>query len=226
MQTDVLKIVSAAFYGSVAQEFDNLTFDEDIKEALRFLVTMSAKIHYVGASSLTVEPVNALPAPGSTVTLRGYSKATALLLLGAAANLGCTFRFIDMKDCIPTRDEANKMTDFVHGVMQIGIAPNGFVAASANYGETNGCIACEPAEFAAGVLLALPLSGVNSCFAMREFEGNELLETAYERLLRYGLVTKRVRDVVYTKSVRREKITPKKKKAGRPKKHPAETEKA
>ena len=111
-------------------------------------------------------------------------------------------------------------------ILQIAIAPNGFVASSANVRETNGCIAHAPFEFASGLLLTLPLSAVDSCFGMGNNEGNELIETAYEQLLRYGLVTKRYRDTVYVKSVMKEKVAPRRKKAGRPKKLPSETENA
>ena len=226
MRTDIIKLTAAALYGDITQEFEGMKLDEDFFEAVRFLDAMSAKIRCNEDGVVFAEPVTALPRPGSILTFGKFMKENALFFLGAAANLGFTVRFPDIRDEQLTRAEADALSDYVRNILQIAIAPNGFAASSTNIRETNGCIAHAPFEFASGLLLTLPLSAVDSCFGMGNNEGNELIETAYDRLLRYGLVTRRYKDIIYVKSVREEKLAPKRKKAGRTKKLPSETEKA
>lgn len=226
MRTDIIKLTAAALYGDITQKIVGMKLDEDFFEAVRFLDAMSAKTRCNEDGVVFSEPVTAIPRPGSILTFGKFSKENALFFLGAVANLGLTVRFRDIKGEQLTRAEADELSDYVRNILQIAIAPNGFVASSANVRETNGCIAHAPFEFASGLLLTLPLNAVDSCFGMGNNEGNELIETAYEQLLRYGLVTKRYRDTVYVKSVMKEKVAPRRKKAGRPKKLPSETENA
>lgn len=226
MLTDMIRLTAAAFYGSIPQKAESITQDRDFTDTVRFLCALSSRIHRNDDGSFTVEPAASLPTPGSVTQFNGFSKSSALFFSAAAANIGCTFRFADIKNGVLTRVEADALSEYVRGILQIGVAPNGFAAASANLYETTGCIAHEPIEFAAGLLTTLPLCAGNPCFALGQYEGNEVLESAYERLVRYGLVTKRKRDIIYVKSVRQSVLYQKSKKAGRPKKTPTETENA
>ncbi len=226
MRKEIIMLTAAAFYGKKVQEFSSMQFDADFFETVRFLTSMSAKIKYTENGTVYVEPVTDLPKPGSEFTFVRFAKENALFFLGAAVNLGLTFKFTEIRNGCVTREEADALSEYVRGIMQISVAPNGFAASSANFCETNGCVAHAPFEFAAGLLLTLPLIAVNSYFGMGGQKGNELTEWVYDRLKRYDLVTNRFNDTVYIKSLRTEMLSPKQKKLGRPKKIPTETEKA
>lgn len=219
-------MTAAAYYAAVPQRFENMIQDTDYYETVRFLCLMSARIRSSKDGTVNVEPVFKPPTPGSVVQLKCFSKKNALFFLGTAANLGCTFVFTDIRGENLTREEANILSQYVKGYMQIGITDNGFIAASTNVWETSGCIAHEPVEFAAGLLTALPLNGIDSRFGLGQMEGSPYLETAYERLLRYDAAKERTDNIIYTKSVRQDFLTPKKRRAGRPRKVPAGAENA
>ncbi len=226
MNPNIIRLTAAALYGKKAQEFDKMKFDRDFFEAVRFLSVFSVKITHFEGGKVIVTPVHALPKPEKTLTFRGYSRESALFFLGIAVNFGLTFNFIDVKGEPLTREQADALSAYVRNILQITTFQNGFKASSLNVYETSGCIAHAPIEFAAGLLLTLPLSAVDSCFGLGDYEGNELLETTYERLVRYNLVDKRRQGVIYVKSARREMLLPKKRQMGRPRKIPTDSEKA
>lgn len=226
MLTDVIKLTAAALYGTKIQEFDSITRDSDLFDTVRFLSALSVKMKCMEDGTVYIEPMLVLPKPGSLISFDGISKKNALFFLGLATNLGLIFKFTNLKNGNITYEEAKQMSECVGGILQFGPAENGFIAASANYTETNGCMAKKPFEFTAGLLLTMPLCGKKAKFRMGENEGNELIETAYERLVRYSLVTKREKDTVYVKCVRHERLVRRRRKAGRPRKIPKETEKA
>ncbi len=226
MNPNLIRLTAAALYGKKAQEFDKMKLDRDFFEAVRFFSALSAKITYFEDGKVIVTPVHALPKPGKMMTFRGYTRENALFFLGIAVNYGLTFNFIDMKGEPLTREQADALSAYVRNILQITTFRNSFSASSLNVYETNGCIAHAPIEFATGLLLTLPLSAVDSCFGLGEYEGNELLETTYERLVRYNLIDKRRQGVIYVTSARREMLLPKKRQMGRPRKIPTDSEKA